>query len=181
MKITTAVTGLLVLAAIVVANLLVNHYGPSATPYVAFGLIGFDIVGRDRLHLDLHGHARWLAIGMLIALGSGITYLLNQDAGAVALGSVTAFAVAMIVDTVVFQLASPLGPQRRVQTSNVVAAAADTLIFFAIAFGLGAIPFVLLFAQWTAKVAGGAVWALLVVRERTEDLYAPDAVLARNP
>lgn len=80
----TYAVGLLVLVGIVAANLIVNHYGPSVTPYVAFGLIGFDIVGRDRLHLDLHGHSRWLAIGTLIAIGSIVTYLLNQNAGVVA-------------------------------------------------------------------------------------------------
>lgn len=181
MKPSTVLTGLLVLAAIVVANLVVNHYGPSSTPYVAFALIGFDIVGRDRLHLDLNGPARWLSIGILIALGSALTYLLNQGAGPVALASVTAFAAAMVVDTAIFAAAAPLDAHRRVNVSNAGAAAADTLIFFAVAFGLGAIPFILIFGQWTAKVAGGALWSLLVVRERgAEELYEPDAVLPRN-
>lgn len=178
----TGAVAALILAAIVAANLIVNHYGPSVTPYVAFGLIGFDIVGRDRLHLDLHGPARWLGIGCLIALGSAITYALNADAGPIALGSVTAFAAAMVIDTLVFEVASPLDAHRRVNVSNAFAAAVDTLVFFAIAFGLSAIPFALLFAQFTAKVAGGALWALIVVREdEPEELYAPDAaVLPRN-
>jgi uncharacterized membrane protein len=179
----TAAIAALVLAAIVAANLIVNRYGPSVTPYVAFGLIGFDIVGRDRLHLDLAGPTRWTAIGGLIALGSILTYALNAGAGPIALGSVCAFAAAMVVDTLVFQAAGGLDAHRRVNVSNAAAAAVDTVVFFAIAFGLGAIPFVLLFAQFTAKVAGGALWALLVVREAedVEDLYAPDAaVLPRD-
>lgn len=113
---------------------------------------------------------------MLIAVGSLITYLLNQDAGSIALGSVVEFAAAMVVDTLVFQAARPLGRQRRVNVSNTFAAAADTLIFFAIAFGLSIIPFVLLFAQFTAKVAGGAIWSLFVIGEdeAVEELYEPD-------
>src|SRR3954470_3901753 len=110
--------GLLFLAAIVVANLIVNHYGPTVTPYVAFGLIGCDIVVRDRLHLNLSGATRWLAIGSLIAIGLLVTVLLNQNAGPVALASVTAFAAAMVVDTAVFTVASPLSIHKRVNLSN---------------------------------------------------------------
>lgn len=173
--------GLLFLAAIVVANLIVNHYGPTVTPYVAFGLIGCDIVVRDRLHLNLTGMTRWLAIGSLIAAGSLLTYLINQNAGPIALASVTAFAAAMLVDTAVFTAAAPLGIQKRVNASNAFAAAADTLIFFAIAFGLSVIPFILIFAQFTAKVAGGALWSIVVVKEHEpEELYEPDAVLSRD-
>lgn len=180
--ISTLAYGLLFLAAIVAGNLIVNHYGPPATPYVAFALIGCDIVVRDRLHLNLAGAGRWLAIGSLIAIGSGITYLVNQDAGSIALASVSAFAAAMIVDTIVFALASPLDPHRRVNLSNAVAAAVDTVLFFAIAFhGLSAVPFLLIWSQWTAKVAGGWLWSLLLVREHdAEELYEPDAVLSRD-
>ncbi len=178
-KASTVGYGLLFLAAIVAANLIVNHYGPESTPYVAFALIGCDIVARDRLHLNLEGKARWLTIGLLIAAGSLITYLINQDAGPVALASVSAFAAAMVVDSVVFAVAAPLDRHRRVNVSNAFAAAADTLIFFAIAFGLDAVPFVLVFGQWTAKVAGGALWALVLIRD-TDEIYAPDAVLSRD-
>jgi queuosine precursor transporter len=142
----TAIYASLILVAVVVANLLVNAHGPSVTPYVAAGLIGFDIVGRDRLHLDLSGPARWAALGVLIGAGSLLTWLLNPDAGDIALASVAAFAGAMVVDSIVFEL--------------------DTTVFFAIAFGLGAVPFVLIFSQWTAKVAGGAIFGMLLVRER---------------
>lgn len=156
-------------AAAAVANLLVNHYGPSSTPYVAFGLIGADLVVRDRLHLNLSGLARWGVIGVLIALGSLVTYIINADAGDIALASVCAFSAALVVDTLVFSVAKPLGAQRRVNVSNTFGAATDTLIFFSIAFGLGVIPFVLLFGQFTAKIAGGAIWGLFLVREEEEE------------
>jgi queuosine precursor transporter len=170
--------GLLMLGAAIAANLIVNHYGPSSTPYVAFGLIGCDIVARDRLHLNLVGMTRWLTIGALIALGSLATYIINQGAGDIALASVVAFALALTVDTVVFQLARGLDPHRRVNVSNLFAAGTDTLIFFAIAFGLGNVPFYLLFGQFTAKVAGGAVWALFLVRHDADELYSPEAEVA---
>lgn len=165
----------LALAGITAANLLVNHYGPSSTPYVAFALIGLDIAARDRLHLNVHGIYRWLTIGSLIVCGSVITYLVNQNAGDVALASVCAFAAAMVVDSLVFEAARPLDAHRRVNLSNVFAAATDTLIFFWLAFPgpLSLIPFALIFGQWTAKVAGGAIWGFLLVRE-TDALYEPD-------
>jgi hypothetical protein len=163
----------LFLAAVVAANLLVNHYGPSSTPYVAFGLIAFDLSARDRLHLELDGSQRWVVLGVLIALGSALTYLLNNGASEVALASVVAFAAAMIVDSLLFILGAPLDAQRRVTVSNTGAAATDTLIFFAIAFGLSTVPFVLIFSQFTAKVAGGAIAGVLVVREHPGELYEP--------
>lgn len=166
-----------------VANLLINHYGPTWTPYVAFGLIGVDLVVRDKLHLDLNGLQRWCAIGALIALGSLATYLVNRDAGTIALASVSAFAAALVVDTAVFAAAAPLGAQKRVNVSNAFAAGTDTLVFFAIAFGLSAVPFFLIFAQWCAKGWGGALWGTLMVRERPAELYEPSAdhgLLARD-
>jgi hypothetical protein len=46
------------LAAIVAANLITTHYGVSAVYYVAVGLIGLDLVSRDRLS-DWWGTTRW--------------------------------------------------------------------------------------------------------------------------
>ena len=44
----------LYLAAIVLANLSVAHFGPASTPYNAFLFIGLNLATRDRLH-DLWG------------------------------------------------------------------------------------------------------------------------------
>lgn len=176
--------GLVALAALV-ANLLVKDLGVTWTPVIAFGLIGCDIVARDGLHLSLSGRARWLAIGAAIALGSLATYIVNQGAGAIALASVTAFAAGLTVDTIAFSAAHGLDRQRRVTVSNFAAAAVDTIVFFAIAFGLGAVAFPLVFAQFAAKLGGGAFFALfLVPSDDVAELYDPegdeDALLSRN-
>lgn len=175
----------LMVVAAAAANLAVNRWGPSSTPFVAFGLIGLDMTARDRLHLGLDGMTRWIMIGTAIALGSIVTYAINASAGTIALASVCAFAAALTVDTVVFELARRLDPHRRVNVSNACAAAVDSLVFFAIAFGLANVPFVLLFSQWTAKVAGGALAALLIVRQHSADeIYSPEleenALLSRH-
>lgn len=156
----------LFLAAIVAANLLIARFGPPATPYVAFALIGLDLVARDRLHLSWSSsrRERWVKLGILIGLGGLLAYLVNADAGRIALASVVAFTAAGVTDTFTFQAARKLDTQRRVNTSNVFAAAVDTLVFFAIAFGLSHAIWAFVFAQFFAKVAGGTVWALLLHR-----------------
>ena len=69
-----------------------------------------------------------------------------------------AFAVSAALDTVVYHLLRERAYLLRVNGSNVVSAAADSLIFPVLAFGLPLLwPIVL--GQFVAKVAGGALWA----------------------
>lgn len=145
----------LYLGAIVAANLLATHYGASATPYIAFALIGADLTSRDTLQ-DLWGN-RWVRLGLLIAAGGVLSYFLNADAARIALASTVAFTTAAVTDTAVYTALKGADWQRRVTASNIVAAAVDSVLFLWIAFGVfGALTF----AQFCAKVAGGAVWAL---------------------
>jgi queuosine precursor transporter len=145
----------LYLGAIVAANLLATHYGAKATPYIAFALIGADLTTRDTLQ-DLWG-TRWVRLGLLIATGGLLSYLLNADAGKIAVASVVAFTSAAVVDTAIYTALRRVDWQRRVTLSNIGAAAVDSVLFLWIAFGVfGALTF----AQFCAKVAGGAVWAL---------------------
>lgn len=176
----------LMLVAALAANLAVQHWGPSSTPWVALALIGCDLTARDGLHLSLSGLARWFAIGIAIALGSLLTYLVNQGAGPIALASVVAFAGSLTIDTIAFAATARFDAHRRVVISGALAAAADTLIFFGIAFGWGAVPFSLMAFQWSMKVTGTALWGLFLVRGEAAELYEPtseaeaDAVLPRH-
>jgi uncharacterized PurR-regulated membrane protein YhhQ (DUF165 family) len=151
----------LYLSAIVAANLLVTHFGPRAAPYVAFGLVAFDLVSRDRLH-DLWGSRRWLGMAMLIVAGSLISYLLNQDAQTVAIASAVAFALSLAADAIVYELAERRGWPwlARSNASNIVGGAVDSAVFVLLAFPgfLAGIAF----GQWTAKVAGGLIIAWLL-------------------
>jgi uncharacterized PurR-regulated membrane protein YhhQ (DUF165 family) len=151
------------LGAIVAANLIVTAHGPWITPYVAFALIGADLTTRDVLHERIHGTARWVVIGVLIALGGLISYLLNADAEKIATASVIAFVAAGVVDTVVYQVLRRTDLDTRVNASNIAAAAVDSILFLYIAFD---VVNGLTFVQFVAKVAGGAVWLLIFKAHR---------------
>ncbi len=55
-------------AAIVTANIITARYGPTASIYNAFALIGLDLITRDRLS-DFWGTSRWRKMALLIGAG----------------------------------------------------------------------------------------------------------------
>lgn len=144
-------------AAMILANLSVAAFGPWVSPINAFVLIGLDLALRDWLHVRL----RFWQMGALIASTGALTYLLNPAAGQIALASSVAFTAAALVDWGVF-MRVPGSWLKRSNTSNVAGAAVDSLVFPTLAFG-ALMPQIVL-AQFAAKVAGGAVWALLLRR-----------------
>ena len=152
----------LYLAAIVAANLSVAVWGPSMAVVNAFVFIALDLTTRDHLHEAWRGRGLAWKMGALIAAGSALSYALNAGAGRVALASLVAFAASASLDALVY---AALGAQRqlvKVNGSNIVGAAADSLIFPTLAFG-AFLPWVVL-GQFVAKVAGGALWALVLAR-----------------
>lgn len=161
---TAALVGLY-LAAVIAANQIIAAEGKAAVLYVGAGLVGLTIVTRDRLH-DLFADYRVLKMGLLIFAGSAISYLINGNAATarIAEASAAAFAVSESLDAVAYWALHRRPWLERSNTSNVVSATADTLIFFQIAFG--AIPVELAFAQIAAKVAGGYVYSVLLQRRR---------------
>lgn len=153
------------LAAIVAANLLVAQFGPAVTVLNAFLFIGLDLTARDALH-D-HWHGRHLARNMAILIGAGsvLSYALNAGAGRIALASFVAFAGAGLADTLVYSALGTRSRLARMNGSNVVSAAVDSLLFPALAFGLPVLwPIVL--GQFAAKTVGGALWSLVLARQR---------------
>jgi uncharacterized PurR-regulated membrane protein YhhQ (DUF165 family) len=137
------------------ANLLVGKFGPSITPLLAFFLIGLDLVLRDWLHLRL----KPIQMLSLITASGAFTFLLNPATGIIAIASAVAFTAAALVDWAVFSRV--VGSWiKRSNSSNVAAAAVDSLVFPTIAFG-ALMPHIVLM-QFVAKVAGGAVWAWLI-------------------
>lgn len=152
------------LLAIVAANLLVAAFGPTVTIINAFLFIGLDLTTRDALHEKWQGRNLWLKMAGLIVAGSAISYLLNRDAGPIALASLVAFAVAAIVDTVTYHLLGKQARLVRVNGSNILSAAVDSLIFPTLAFGGLLWPIVI--GQFIAKVLGGLMWSLVLTRMR---------------
>jgi len=142
------------LLAIVMANLSVAWFGPSASIANAFLFIGFDLTARDKLHDGWRNRGLVWKMAALIVTGAALTVLLNRNAGQIAVASTVAFAVAAIVDAVVYHKTG------NINVSNVFSAAADSLLFPWIAFG-GIMPWVTL-GQWVSKVFGGIVWAWII-------------------
>lgn len=148
------------LGAILAANLLVVRFGPAVTVLNAFLFIGLDLTARDRLHDAWRGRHLWVKMAVLIAIGAALSYLLNRDAGQIALASLVAFAAAGAVDAVAYHLLREWPRWQRINGSNIPAALVDSLVFPTLAFG-AFLP-VIIIGQFAAKVAGGALWSVII-------------------
>jgi hypothetical protein len=145
---------------IVAANLSTATFGPAASIVNAFLFIGLDLTTRDALHDRWQGRQLVIRMGALIAAGGAISYLLNAGAGQIAIASVVAFTLAATADGLVYSVLGERTYLVRVNGSNVVGAAVDSLVFPTIAFG-EILPLVVL-GQFAAKVAGGFVWSVVL-------------------
>ena len=152
------------LSAIVAANLLVSHFGPTASIVNAFLFIGLDLSSRDRLHELWQGRALWARMLVLIIVG-GLLSLILGGSGRIALASCMAFVLAGIVDTHIYSALAHRGWLWRANGSNAIAAAVDSLCFPLLAFAWPPLWGVVL-GQFVAKVGGGMLWSL-ALRERT--------------
>lgn len=150
------------LIAVVAANLSVAYFGPASAVLNAFLFVGLDLTSRDGLHERWHGRHLWPKMCALIAAGSLLSYLLNQEAGRVALASTVSFFVAGLVDAVVYALLARRSRFVRINGSNVLSAAVDSVLFPTIAFGR-LMPWVIA-GQFAAKVVGGFIWSLILRR-----------------
>lgn len=150
----------LYLLAIVLANLLVSHFGKSAVLWVGFLFIGFDLTARDQLHETWsHKGLAW-KMGTLITTGSVLTWIINHNAGQIALASMIAFAAAATADAIIYQLLHKQDYLIKVNGSNIVSAMIDSLVFPTIAFGVF-LPGVTL-GQFAVKALGGALWVWII-------------------
>lgn len=149
---------ILYLVAIVLANLSVAAFGPAVAIANAFVFIGLDLTARDHLHEVWRGNNLLPKMAALIATGSVLSWVLNRDAGQIALASFTAFAAAAIVDTFVYHLMGQYPRWLRINGSNIPSAFVDSLVFPTLAFGAFLWPVVL--GQFAAKTLGGFVWSL---------------------
>lgn len=149
---------LLYLLAIVLANVTVAMFGAEWSIINAFLFIGFDLACRDMLHARF---TRTQMIG-LIFIGGAISWLLNQDAGIIAVASFTAFTTSQSVDYAIYSALIKRPYTIRANASNIAGALVDSVIFPLIAFG-AILPAIML-GQFIAKVAGGALWAWVLNR-----------------
>lgn len=150
----------LYLLAIVLANLLTMWLGPWVTPANALLLIGLNITSRDFLHEVWDNKGLVPKMGALIAFGATLTMLLNRGAGRIAIASTVAFALAAVGDTVMYALLGSRARRVKINGSNVVSSAIDSVIFPWIAFG-GFMPLITI-GQFLAKTLGGWIWSFIL-------------------
>jgi hypothetical protein len=157
------------LAAIVAANLSVAAFGPAVSIVNAFAFIALDLTSGDRLHEAWQHNGLLWKTALLIASGSGLSYALAlllpsslppDMVARVAVASLIAFSASVALDRLCYHLLRERAYLVKVNGSNLVSAAADSLIFPWLAFG-GFLPWTVL-GQFVAKVAGGALWAWLL-------------------
>lgn len=151
---------LIYLVAIVMANLAVIYFGPSASIWIAFLFIGLDLSLRDKLHDTWRGKRLWPKMLILICSGSLITVALNYEAMQIAIASAVAFLGAGVGDAIIYSLLGKKKYLIRSNGSNVVGAALDSIIFPTLAFG-SLMPLIIL-GQFLAKVGGGFIWSLVL-------------------
>lgn len=156
------------LFAIVLANMTVLWFGPISTPINAFFLIGLDLTLRDRLHEKWMGSHLWLKMFLLIAGGSVITYIINRNAGPIAMASVVSFAVAGLADAFIYSRLVRKSFMIKSNGSNLAGALMDSFLFPTLAFG-HIMPWVIL-GQFLAKVGGGFIWSLILNRRKDKEL-----------
>jgi uncharacterized PurR-regulated membrane protein YhhQ (DUF165 family) len=150
----------LYLVAIIIANLTVVAFGPSVAIVNAFIYIGLDLTTRDLLHERWHQHGLVWKMAALIATGSLLSWLLNRSAGPIALASLVAFAAAATADTLMYHALRQRRWSVKVNGSNLISSAVDSLLFPTLAFGVF-LPWIVL-GQFVAKVGGGAVWSVIL-------------------
>lgn len=150
--------------AIMAANLLVAKFGPAVTIVNAFLFIGLDMTTRDALHEEWNGRSLWPKMALLIAAGSGLSWLLNRGAGQIALASCVAFLLSGAADALVYTILENRARMVKINGSNVISAAVDSIAFPSIAFG-SFMPGVVL-GQFASKVIGGFVWSLILRRPK---------------
>lgn len=148
------------LVAIVLANLTLLLFGPTASIFNAFILIGLDLSLRDKLHDQWYGKNLWLKMLALICGGSAITVALNWEALPIAIASATAFLASGIGDTLLYAKLRNYKFLIRSNGSNVAGSALDSVIFPTMAFGVF-MPEIII-GQFVAKIGGGAVWSFIL-------------------
>ena len=160
------------LLSIVLANLAIVWFGPAASIVNAFLLIGLDLTLRDRLHDAWQGQQLWLRMFALICTGSVVTVLLNLDALPIAIASAVAFGVSGVGDAFVYQLLRSKQYLLRVNGSNVVGSALDSMIFPTLAFG--ALMPEIVIGQFAAKLVGGGLWSLILKKWQLSETTSTD-------
>lgn len=154
---------LLFLAALVAANLIVNHFGSYGLLFSSALLIPFDFVCRCIIHERYKGTRLLAVLSALTIAASILTYIVNTQAKSVAIASVCGFIAAQLAAGIFYQCFKSKSYFVKVNGSDLVAIVFDSLLFQFIAFGT-IIPTITA-GQVCIKLAGGLVWYFLIFKK----------------
>lgn len=156
------------LVAAVAANTAIAYFGPRALVVSAALFIGLNMTVRDKLHDRWQDNLLWLRMLVLILSGSVLSYIASPDAGRIGIASMVAFICSEFADAFVYGRLRSKRWSVRVNASNTVGAAVDSLVFPTIAFASWLPAVVLL--QFGAKVVGGFLWSWVLKRQRLDPI-----------
>lgn len=155
------------LIAIVAANLIVASLGAWIAPLCGFALASFDLVARDGLHDAWRNDKLWRKMALLIGTGSTLSWLVNRNAGQIALASFVAFALAGLADALLYHWLRDRPRLQRINGSNLLSSAVDSLVFPILAFGWPPMWHIC-FWQFVAKFSGGVLWSWVLFRGKNK-------------
>jgi queuosine precursor transporter len=152
------------LVAIVAANLTTAVFGPNMSILNAFLFIGLDLTARDHLHEAWHRRGLIWKMTLLVASGSILSWIVNRNAGQIAVASFLSFALSGLVDALIYSWLFKHKRMIKVNGSNLSSALVDSIAFPALAFGFP-IRWDIMLWQFVAKALGGFFWSLVLVRK----------------
>ena len=95
----------------------------------AFLFIGLDLSLRDKLHEKWHGKKLFLKMLGLLITGGIITFILNRNAGRIAIASVIAFCMSGAADAIMYEICFKQKKLIKMNVSNGVGAFVDSIAF----------------------------------------------------
>lgn len=150
----------LYLLAFIFSNFIVLWFGARGLIFTALFLIPFDFVIRCLFHEQWKGKELIVKLGSLVAIASLFTYLINQEAKNIALGSMFGFISAQIIAGVFYQINIKQSYFLKVNGSDVLAIISDSIVFQLVAFSF--INFDITLSQTILKIVGGLFWYWII-------------------
>jgi queuosine precursor transporter len=115
------------------------------------------------LHEAWHKDNLVIKMALLILSGSAISYLINANAGRIAVASFISFALATIADTIVYSIFFNRTKLVKINASNIASSLVDSVAFPTIAFG-SFMPIIAI-GQFITKMVGGFIWSLILTKK----------------
>lgn len=150
------------LIALVAANLIVKHFGPPGLWFSSALLIPFDFVCRAIFHETWKGKNLVINLLLLTIVSGIITFALNHEALNIAMASFSGIVAVQIFAGIFYQAFLKKSYFFKVNLSDIVAIIVDSIVFQLVAFG--AVNFEVTGGQMLIKAIGGLFWFFIIFK-----------------